>query len=252
LLKTKAYIEQIWRKDVSTIIEDFFSNCYENKWDGFRIYIEQESAKNATINISCYYDYLIEFLAVQKLRVKNNTDGVNSAIMSVLSSLLKRGNKTVTLSPDILLFSNLYGYAEYKKSSDKKYEDNLVSIHINQIKTNKIKLFLLKSIGTEFITTDNPYVIVNERKQKYSSEYEGLFFPISPNLCLFGSPCESISCSDMPVIAVDSVVASYVNHILKTEASKNYVSRQSDSKPQFSKTIPVGLLNRNFKDSGFH
>ncbi len=172
ITKLKNHINEYWKRNIATTIEDFFSRKYENDWQGFMDFLNERVTNTSnTIDFSKCYNYIIEFISIQISRQKDKFKKIYDNIDDAYKVKEEKNNTSQSVEYWLL---ELYKFISFKNNKN-KFQYNMVNFIINYFKNIDFQMYLLYNRNMEFITSDNPIYHIN-------NQY--LVFPISPNMCI--------------------------------------------------------------------
>lgn len=173
ITKLKNDISEFWKKNIATTIEDFFNKKYENDWQNFVDFINKKAVINQnSIDISKYYNYIIEFISIQISRQKDKFQKIYDTIDNIYKLNGKQDN--VSQSKEYWLLE-LYKFISFKNNNI-NFQYNLVNLIVNYFSNIDFQMYILYNSNIEFITSDNPIYHISEKGY--------IIFPISPKMCI--------------------------------------------------------------------
>lgn len=186
ILKTNGQItdkeslkKEIKNKKINKIEVNW--KCIENDWDELMKDINYiVNNKPSSLN-NIHREKLIEFMVVQSYRTLMSLKKIKE-LYEYFLAFLKLDNYL-----DEEYFNNItesFGEMYFKKQMELYQEgkEGIISHDIKLYKNNSCITFI-KSIGKDFISSDNPVFTINDANF-YNGKYNAIYFPITPNLMI--------------------------------------------------------------------
>lgn len=173
ITRLKNDINEFWKKSIATAIEDFFNKKYENNWQNFVDFINKNIVINQnSIDISKYFDYVIEFISIQISRQKDKFQKIYDNIDGTYKA---EGKQNYDIQSKEYWLLELYKFISFKNNNI-NYQYNIVNLIVNYFSNIDFQMYILYNHNIEFITSDNPIYHINEKGY--------IIFPISPKMCI--------------------------------------------------------------------
>lgn len=160
-----------------TVIEQNW-HCIENEWESLVQNIDASIKNDTPVSLS-NRDKLIEFMVVQKYRTLIALESFKHITKDVLNFLKEYFDEEFLNE-----IADEFGIAYFKQQMEKyqKGEKGIILNEIEFFKKNANIIFFIP-INKKFITSDNPVISITD-KSFLKGKYNGLYFPISPNLMI--------------------------------------------------------------------
>ncbi len=158
-----------------TIIEQNW-HCIENEWESLVQNIDALIKNDIPLSSSNKYK-LIEFMVVQKYRTIMALEFFKCITKNLLNSFDLDEKFLSEITEEL-------GMAYFKQQMQKyqKGEKGIILNEIEYLKENANIIFFIP-INKKFITSDNPVILIND-EHFLKGKYNGMYFPILPNLMI--------------------------------------------------------------------
>ena len=160
-----------------TVIEQNW-HCIENKWESLVQNINNLIKNGTTLSLTNRHK-LIEFMVVQKYRTLMALEYFKHMAKKVLNSIKEYYDEELFNK-----FTEELGISYFKQQMEKyqKGQNGVILNEIEYLKENANIVFFVP-INKKFITSDNPVILIND-ESFLNGRYNGLYFPILPNLMI--------------------------------------------------------------------
>lgn len=160
-----------------TVIEQNW-HCIENEWESLVQNIYDLIKNGTTLSLSDR-DKLIEFMVVQKYRTLIALEFFKQMTKEILNFLKEYFDEAF-----LDKIAEEFGTAYFKQQMEKYQngEKGMILDEIEYLKANANIVFFT-AINKKFITSDNPVISIND-KSFLKGKYNGMYFPILPNLMI--------------------------------------------------------------------
>lgn len=241
--KIKSELESMWRKEISKIIEDFFSEGVENSWNNI-LSNTINMLESSNIGFNRYYDDLIEFVAIQlsrDIREPKVRQALNQSL-DIVSEILRpifenaKEFEQILYSEDFAKEAWLDQLLIYIKDNSR---DNIIKSIKNRLSSSKMMFLKSKNVG--FITTDFPVQLIESNEKGKNI----LIMPINKQYCLLLVGNDSCDKNQYILLNATNRIAKYINYRLSLGATKIINSNQYYEKDS---NKPDKELERMFKE----
>ena len=160
-----------------TVIEQNW-HCIENKWESLVQNINNLIKNVTTLSLTNRHK-LIEFMVVQKYRTLMALEYFKHMAKKVLNSIKEYYDEELFNK-----FTEELGISYFKQQMEKYQmgQNGVILNEIEYLKENANIVFFVP-INKKFITSDNPVILIND-ESFLNGRYNGLYFPILPNLMI--------------------------------------------------------------------
>jgi hypothetical protein len=198
IFKNKRVWESFKKKwsDHMKNIERYLDEKYERKWFAILSYLDSKIMKRSWQVKDALKDDILKHMAIQVCRVFSNTRQMGIDIgVDYFASLFDDENIKKELTSEevrndfsLSLLYRIYRYEKYQdekknglhldvsKEEDEWFNINMLTSMYDTWKNNT--LVFLRSPSTDFVTSDNPVIHVND------DLLGGIYFPATPKLCI--------------------------------------------------------------------
>ncbi len=224
-------IKQLWNNEYAKKLEDSFWNI-ENNWNKILDNVIEDLDNNIRSKISINRDSLIQFIAIQSIRIydspliKKTINESCNIVASIIDknvlpnpkSFLSRHKKDIWIKELMKYYFNINAITlNYSKSN------NSVSSLIEHMKNCQI--FIIKAIGrARFITSDRPVINVDSKTSSGSLT----IMPLSPDYCLFlaNNKFDKNAINRYDILEANNPIVGYINNLMCTHSREGIICNE--------------------------